>query len=241
MPAPQQIFEPALFSLPENRFLLDWAGKPPIVALHKAPPQGVNPNAVRPILTAIYDLHELQTHQGVAWAGAEVVKDSIVRYLSWMERTMEIHRRGGPRHASMFGWDERGRTFKFAAGSDSGIVGSEIIADGSHVPFRVNLLQPHGDSGPSVAEVAPWLKQVDFEAKAKMESASLLAEAEVARAKGVAQANQIIGESLKNNDAYLRYLWITEVAGKDVDKTVVYIPTEANLPLLEAGRTTRIK
>ncbi len=79
------------------------------------------------------------------------------------------------------------------------------------------------------------------EAKAKMESASLLAEAEVARAKGVAQANQIIGESLKNNDAYLRYLWITEVAGKDVDKTVVYIPTEANLPLLEAGRTTRIK
>jgi len=74
-----------------------------------------------------------------------------------------------------------------------------------------------------------------------MESASLLAEAEVARAKGVAQANQIIGESLKNNDAYLRYLWITEVAGKDVDKTVVYITTVANLPLLEAGRTTHIK
>ncbi len=74
------------------------------------------------------------------------------------------------------------------------------------------------------------------EAKAKMESASLLAEADVARAKGVAQANEIIGNSLKNNDAYLRYLWITEVAGKDIDKTVVYIPTEANIPLLEAGR-----
>src|SRR6266550_5212435 len=74
------------------------------------------------------------------------------------------------------------------------------------------------------------------EAKAKMESASLLAEAEVARAKGVAQANQIIGESLKGNEAYLRYLWIIDVAGGNVNKTVVYVPTEANLPLLEATR-----
>src|SRR5438046_10348308 len=78
------------------------------------------------------------------------------------------------------------------------------------------------------------------EAKAKMESASLLAEAEVKRAEGVAKANQIIGESLKNNDAYLRYLWMTEVAGRDVDKTAVYIPTEANIPLMEErrGRTS---
>ena len=74
------------------------------------------------------------------------------------------------------------------------------------------------------------------EAKAKMESASLLADAEVARAKGVAAANEIIGASLRNNESYLKYLWITEVAGANIDKTVVYIPTEANLPLLEAGR-----
>lgn len=74
------------------------------------------------------------------------------------------------------------------------------------------------------------------EARAKMESADLLAQAEVKRAEGVAKANEIIGSSLKNNESYLRYLWITEVAGKDVDKTVVYIPTEANVPILEAGR-----
>lgn len=41
------------------------------------------------------------------------------------------------------------------------------------------------------------------EAKAKKESAKLLAEAEVERAKGVAEANRIIGDSLKNNDSYL--------------------------------------
>lgn len=75
------------------------------------------------------------------------------------------------------------------------------------------------------------------EAKAKMEASTLLAQAEVERAKGVAQANKIIGDSLRDNDAYLRYLWITEVAGKDIDKTVVYVPTEGNIPILEAGRT----
>lgn len=74
------------------------------------------------------------------------------------------------------------------------------------------------------------------EARAKMESASLLADAEIARARGVAQANQIIGESLKNNESYLRYLWITEVANNQQGKTVVYIPTDANLPILEATR-----
>jgi regulator of protease activity HflC (stomatin/prohibitin superfamily) len=72
------------------------------------------------------------------------------------------------------------------------------------------------------------------EAKAKMESASLLAEAEIARAKGVAQANQIIGESLKGNESYLRYLWIQGLESNN--PTVIYVPTEVNLPILEAGR-----
>lgn len=74
------------------------------------------------------------------------------------------------------------------------------------------------------------------EAQAKKESSTLLAEAEVERAKGVAQANKIIGDSLKGNDGYLRYLWITEVAGNNAGKTTVYIPTESNLPILEAGK-----
>lgn len=76
------------------------------------------------------------------------------------------------------------------------------------------------------------------EAQAKRDSAMMYAEAEIERAKGVAEANRIIGESLHKNQDYLRYLWVTEVAGKDVDKTVVYVPTEANVPILEAGRAT---
>jgi regulator of protease activity HflC (stomatin/prohibitin superfamily) len=73
------------------------------------------------------------------------------------------------------------------------------------------------------------------EAKAKMESADLLAQAEIKRAYGVAQANKIIGESLKGNEDYLRYLWIQNLEGMK-DGQVIYVPTEAGLPILEANR-----
>ena len=76
------------------------------------------------------------------------------------------------------------------------------------------------------------------EAKAKMDSAKSLADAEVIRAEGVAKANTIIGESLKNNGEYLDYLWLTEKIGNNADKEIVYVPTEAQLPILEAGRMT---
>jgi regulator of protease activity HflC (stomatin/prohibitin superfamily) len=72
------------------------------------------------------------------------------------------------------------------------------------------------------------------EAKAKMESATLLAQAEVERAKGVAQANKIIGDSLKDNEEYLRYLFVNNL--ENTKNQVIYIPTEANLPILEANR-----
>lgn len=73
-----------------------------------------------------------------------------------------------------------------------------------------------------------------LEAKAAEESAKYLAEAEIIRAHGVAKANQIIGDSLKGNEGYLRYLWITSLESKD--KEIIYIPTEANIPILEAGK-----
>jgi regulator of protease activity HflC (stomatin/prohibitin superfamily) len=77
-------------------------------------------------------------------------------------------------------------------------------------------------------------KVVTFEAEAKKNAAIFLAEAEVERAKGVAAANKIIGESLHGNESYLRYLWIQTL--HDSDTSVIYVPTEANLPILEANR-----
>ena len=74
-----------------------------------------------------------------------------------------------------------------------------------------------------------------FEAQAKKDSAKLLADAEIERAKGVAEANKIIGISLKDNEEYLRYLWIDTLHHNENNK-IIYIPTEAGLPILEANR-----
>lgn len=74
------------------------------------------------------------------------------------------------------------------------------------------------------------------EAQAKMDAAKLLAGAEVERAKGVAQANKIIADGLKGHEEYLRYLWIVEKSGQGVSREVIYVPTEANIPILEARR-----
>ena len=76
-------------------------------------------------------------------------------------------------------------------------------------------------------------------AKAKKEAAVFEAEAEVERAKGVAQANKIIGESLNENENYLRYLWIQSL--NDGNAETIYVPTEANLPILEADRFSQPK
>ena len=75
------------------------------------------------------------------------------------------------------------------------------------------------------------------EARAKLDSAKLLSQAEVERAKGVAEANKIIGDSLKNNESYLRYLYIQNLEkAEGSGSSVIYIPTEAGLPILEAGK-----
>jgi predicted aminopeptidase len=72
------------------------------------------------------------------------------------------------------------------------------------------------------------------EAHAKMEAAKDLAQAEIIRAGGIAQANKIIGNSLKDNEAYLHWLWIDQLENNK--NSVIYIPTEANLPIMEANR-----
>lgn len=78
-----------------------------------------------------------------------------------------------------------------------------------------------------------------LEAMAIKESAKSLAEAEVIRAEGVAKANKIIGDSLTSNEGYLRYLWIQGLQTNEMQ--VVYVPTEANLPILETNRLNNVK
>lgn len=75
------------------------------------------------------------------------------------------------------------------------------------------------------------------EAEAENEAAQYLADAEVIRARGVAKSNEIIGDSLKDNEGYLRYLWIQGLQTNQMQ--TVYVPTEAGLPILEANPNIR--
>ena len=71
------------------------------------------------------------------------------------------------------------------------------------------------------------------EAKANLEAEKLNAQAEIERAKGAAEAIRIENGSL--TPTYIQYLWVRQQSNLN-DKTVVYIPTEGNLPILEATR-----
>ena len=77
-----------------------------------------------------------------------------------------------------------------------------------------------------------------LEAQAALDSAKLTAQAEIERAKGTNEANRIMAESLGGPDNYLRWSYIhmlEETAGKP-GREVIYIPTEAAMPILEASR-----
>jgi len=88
-----------------------------------------------------------------------------------------------------------------------------------------------GLAGKAQLQEAEYTRQVAvLEAQAKKDSAQQLADAEVIRAEGVAKANQIIGESLKDNPAYLQYLWITE-GEKDSNRTVYMVPSNGGAPV----------
>ena len=89
----------------------------------------------------------------------------------------------------------------------------------------------------TIEEAEAENKAAESKAEARIKIAIADAQSEVERAKGAAQANEIIGKSLEGNEAYLRYLWVQGL--HDGSSEVIYIPTEGNLPILEATRMRR--
>lgn len=71
------------------------------------------------------------------------------------------------------------------------------------------------------------------EAKANLEAEKLNAQAEIERAKGAAEAIRIENGSI--TPTYIQYLWVRQQSDLS-DKTVIYVPTETNLPILESTR-----
>ena len=95
-----------------------------------------------------------------------------------------------------------------------------------------------GLAGKSELKQAEWNRQIAIEeAQARRLAAVELAQAEIERAKRVAEANKIIAEGLGGPEGYLRYLWIQSLT--DGKSDVIYVPTEAQIPILEAGRALK--
>jgi hypothetical protein len=91
-------------------------------------------------------------------------------------------------------------------------------------------------SGKAQLAEAEWNRQIMLkEAEMNLEAEKLNALAEIERAKGMAEAIKIEGGNLTSE--YIRYMWVRQNVFND--KTVIYIPTEANLPVLEAIRGIR--
>jgi prohibitin 1 len=107
-----------------------------------------------------------------------------------------------------------------------GIIIEDVLIKGVQLP------QVFADSIETKLKTEQESLQKQFElVKAKKD-----AEIEIAKAEGVAQSNKIIANSITQN--YLRYKFIENLSSSA--KEVVYVPTEANLPILEATRTSAL-
>ncbi len=119
-------------------------------------------------------------------------------------------------------------------------IGENILA------FLKNKMEPRGIMVQDVllrdVRLPPTFAQ-SIESKLRAEQESLQkefeltkakkdAEIEIARAQGAAKSNEIIAASL--SDPYLRYKWIEGL--QRTNNVVVYVPTEASMPIMEAGR-----
>ena len=105
-----------------------------------------------------------------------------------------------------------------------------IIAVGMYVFPQYGVWQKEL-SGKAQLREAEWNRQIAIqEAQATKESAKMLADAEIIRAEGIAEANRIISNSITTE--YIKYKFVEGL--NDGNTEVIYVPTEANLPILEA-------
>jgi regulator of protease activity HflC (stomatin/prohibitin superfamily) len=121
--------------------------------------------------------------------------------------------------------------FSIAIGLFLGVLGGGFYAWKSVQVWSASM------SGQAVLAEAEYSRQARVEeAKAKAAAATLEGQAELTRAEFAAKANQELAAGLGGPEAYLRYLYIRMLEEQGTQGQVIYIPTEAGMPLLEAGK-----
>ncbi len=73
------------------------------------------------------------------------------------------------------------------------------------------------------------------QAQSRLDAASLNKQAAIIEAEAVAAQIQAIGDKLTKHDLYLRWQWIKMMEDTAGEHNTIYVPTEANIPILEAG------
>lgn len=87
----------------------------------------------------------------------------------------------------------------------------------------------------SLAEAENEEKIAIAEANARIGAAEANKRAEIMEAEAVSESIKVIGKALELNPSYNRFQWIQMMENRP-DSSVIYVPTEANLPILEASK-----
>jgi regulator of protease activity HflC (stomatin/prohibitin superfamily) len=72
-------------------------------------------------------------------------------------------------------------------------------------------------------------------AQGRLDAATINKQAAIIEAEAVAEQIERIGATLTKHDLYLRWQWIKMMEERPNGSTI-YVPTEAGLPILEAGK-----
>lgn len=97
----------------------------------------------------------------------------------------------------------------------------------AHKRGQADLARAHNDQQIQVAA-----------AQGRLNAAQLNKQAEIVDAEAVAKSVEIIGKALHENTGYLQWKWIHMMENRDSGDTI-YVPTEAGLPILEAGKRSK--
>lgn len=98
--------------------------------------------------------------------------------------------------------------------------------------YRVWSAHKHGEADLARAQNEQQIQVA--EARGRVAAAELNKQAAIVEAEAVAEQIKRIGEKLTTHDLYLRWQWIKMM--EERDGSTIYVPTEANLPILEATR-----
>lgn len=100
--------------------------------------------------------------------------------------------------------------------------------------YRVWAQRKQGEA--DLAQAENETRVAVLRADREREAAKHYAEADVERAKGIAASIKEVEQRLGSPEGYLRWKYIHMLEEQDGVKSVIYVPTEAGLPILEAGK-----